>query len=183
MPRPSVTAGKTRLAGESAPDTGSQPSQTENGNTSRGPRKKFGNDAPSSANPVAALSGQRPRWRAESAPSGIATASAIEPAAAASRSVAGSRPRMSAETGVPSRSERPRSPCAARRRKPDVLLEERTIEAEGRAQADAIGRRGGFAEHDVDGIAGNQMDEEEDQCRHAEEGRQGQQELDGGPRS
>jgi hypothetical protein len=40
---------------------------------------------------------------------------------------------------------------------------------------DAIGRRGRFAEHDVDGIAWKQVDEEEDQSCHAEESWQGKQ--------
>ncbi len=112
-----MAAGSTSAAAESAPDTGSHPNFTENTSTRSGPRKKFGSEAPTSANPVAAVSSQRPRWRAARAPSGTAIASASPPAAVASRRVAGKQPATRRPTGVPSRSERPRSPRAARIRK------------------------------------------------------------------
>ena len=55
----------------------------------------------------------------------------------------------------------------------EVLLTEGSVEAEGVAGGGDVGRRGAFAEHLLDGIAGDHVDQEEDQTDHQPDDREG----------
>jgi hypothetical protein len=55
----------------------------------------------------------------------------------------------------------------------EVLLAERGVEAIGVAQGRDIGGGGAFAEHLLDGISGDEMDEEKDKADHQPDDRQG----------
>ena len=80
------------------PDTGSQPSDTENTIASSGPSQKFGIEIPMSASVVATWSMLVPARTAAMMPSGIAMSTATNIDAAASSNVAGIRSAIAAAT-------------------------------------------------------------------------------------
>ena len=131
---------------------------------------------PVSASVIAAWSTAVPRQTAATMPSGIDTAIATSIAAAASSKVAGSRSRIASVTGSLVRSDVPRSP-ARRPQEGAVLLEQRPIEAEARAQLGHVLGRGGLAEHRLRRVAGNEVDQREDERRDAEQHRDGQRQA------
>jgi hypothetical protein len=60
-----------------------------------------------------------------------------------------------------------------------ILFGQRAIETQASAQFFFIGGASGLAEHDVDGVAGNQVDQKKDQSERAEQsGQQEQQSMD-----
>ena len=94
---------------------------------------------------------------------------AMAMAVAASSSVLGSWSAISSATGRLLKIERPKSPTTARREEARVLDGERIVEAELGAQLRHLLRRGvGAAQHDEHGVAGQQVDDREDDQRHPE---------------
>ena len=80
-------------------------------------------------------------------------------------------------TGWLVRSERPRSPVHRASRETAVLLEQRPVEAEARAQLRDVLRRRRLAEHRLRRIARNEMNQREDERRDAEQDRDRQRDA------
>src|ERR1035438_3059768 len=68
---PMVRAGRTRLANEPAPETGSHPSLMAKNKIRMGPSAKLGNDRPNRLTTESRRSSQRLRRRAERTPAGV----------------------------------------------------------------------------------------------------------------
>ncbi len=167
---PSEMAGSTRCAGVPRPDTGSHPSSMANTIASSGPSQKFGTETPASASAVA------PRVDGGAAPhrGGDAERQRDQRAPRASPRPRARRSRGCAEatcetTGSPVRSDVPRSPRTSSGQKRDVLLEQRAVEPEPAAELLHVGLRGGFAQHRLRRVAGNEVNQREDQRRDAEQ--------------
>ncbi len=76
------------------------------------PSQKLGTDRPTSVNPFASHSGQRPRYTAAATPAPMPTTTATVTAYALSHSVTGSVVAIRSDTGTPVAIEVPRSPCS-----------------------------------------------------------------------
>ena len=98
-------------------------------------------------------------------------------AAPASSKVAGKRSAISLTTARFVRNDVPRSPVAAPLTNATYLHEERPIEAETGPHFSHVLRRRAVAKHCLDGITRNEMNEGEDERRHAEEHRNREQET------
>ena len=106
-------------------------------------------------------------------------ATATSMAASASSTVAGSRSAIAAVTRLVRPQRHAQIAARGAREKRGVLNEQRPVEAEPAAQlGDAFGRRG-IAEHRLDRIAGNEMDEREDERRDAQQDRNREQQAAG----
>ena len=160
------------------PETGSHPSSIENTIASSGPSQKFGIEMPSERQRRRCVIDAVPRHTAAAMPSGMANATATIIAAAASSIVAGMRSRIGGRDRLVRCAASVRDRRAARRRESG-----RTARAAGgpdRAARAAPRRPAGdaaLAEHRLRRIAGNQVNEREDQCRDAEQYRDRQRDA------
>ena len=121
----------------------------------------------------------RPRSVRAAGPATTATSIAAD----ASSAVAGSRSAICAVTGCWVRSDVAEIAADEPLEVPPVLFGQRPIETQARAQLRDVFRRGAVAQHGLRRVARHQVNEREDQRRHAEQDRQASARADGGCRT
>ena len=169
-PVPRVMAGRIRLDQPSRPLTGVQPSHRENPRISMGPSQKLGMAAPSREKPMTALSrvlprslgGDHPQWDGDDQGEQQRRRRQLQ-----------GRPETLADQirHRPLGLERiPQIEACESGEEIQILGPERPIETQGRPQRPPIGRTRPLPQHRLDGIAGHQVDQQEDQGGDPEDG-------------
>ena len=172
-----MTAGSTRCVSEPAPPTGSQLSHSEKTTISTRPVQKIGIDSPKSEPSRASASKSEFGHTAEATPAAMPATSGEEQRG--HRQLQRRRPGVG-QLGGHRTVLLDRAPEVAARDAADVVEvadEEGLVEAEVLAQPGHRVLGGVLAEHERDGVAGQQIDGEHDHEHHAEQDGHGEEEA------
>ncbi len=170
---PMVIAGSTRWAREPEPETGSHPSLTAKNKISTGPKAKLGNDRP---NRLTTLRTRSSHWfllLAECTPAGMASTMATNNDASVSCKVNGITLRDQAGNSLIEAQRLAKVSVEHAAPVIQILLAERDIESIGVARRLNVSGGRAFAEHLLNGIAGNEVDQQKDGGHDQPDDRQG----------